>query len=524
MAETTRVPISKSLVLLNASATVGTRLLTFVVFGWALRVLIQQVPREELAILPVVLSVSLFAPAVQSVLTAGLGRFVTEAYACGDSRRVQEILSSLFPLLLAGAIAFLMLSAVVAWWIGWLLSIESSYVGKARFMLMLIAGRISLAIALAAHSTGVIATQEYVRRSQIQVGGAIIQVVLLAALILGIGPEVQFVVVAQTISQLFVIAATCWLSVRLIPMLRFDWAAVDRGTAREVVGYGGWYSMQQFAATIRRAADAPILKRLASPTDVTTFFLGGFVEENIRQFINTASQPLLPALTAMHATHQSHRLGAAYLRGGRLGTWAALFIATPLFVFCDDLLSAYLAGEAENYAEAGVVMRLMLLGFVTTYPSRLIYTISAATGDVRRVAIPSLIIAGVNLALTLLLVGAWGMGAVGSAAATAGAFLVLHPLLIWPIAVRLLKVTWSRFVSQTLLPGLAPALISGLAGWFCQQVFAQPGLYRAAVGSAICVMAYLTTMMAVLHRSDREDLRRVAKRLLGAAATNPPPR
>ncbi|MGI9455066.1 MAG: hypothetical protein ACR2NU_00805, partial [Aeoliella sp.] len=63
----------------NAISSVLTRLLTISVFAWAIRHLIHRVPEEELAILPVVLSITLFFPILQNVFTAGLSRFVTEA-------------------------------------------------------------------------------------------------------------------------------------------------------------------------------------------------------------------------------------------------------------------------------------------------------------------------------------------------------------------------------------------------------------------------------------------------------------
>ncbi len=511
MSQAERVPISKRLVLLNAGAAIGTRLLTIAVFGWALRVLIHRVSKEELALLPVVLSVGFLAPVFQSVLTAGLSRFVTEAYARGDTTRVTQIVSSLFPLLLAAAAAICALGGLIAWQAQDLLGIDAAYLPEARLMLLLLFGRIAIGVALSAHSTGVVTKQEFVRKSAIEILGSIVQVALLITLFNAFGAEVEYVVVAQVAAQVLVLAATCWLSMRLLPELKFRRSAIHLPTGLEVVQYGGWYTLQQLAATIRRAADAPILKRLATSTDVTAFFLASFIEDNLRNLINVASQPVLPALTAMHATGQHSRLAAVYLRGGRISTWIALLAAIPLCVFAEDLFRAYLGEQYESFQAATPALRLLLLGFVATYPGRMIFQLSAAIGNVRPVAKVAIAIAVFNLFATLLLVGPFQLGAIGSAASTGLSFLILTPLLTWPIAVRELGVSWSQFLWQTLVPALTPAAVSLAVGFVYLQIDTHPSVHRLLVGAPLVLFVYLIALAVVLKKADRSDLKQVAR-------------
>ncbi len=85
------------------------------VFGWVLQYLVHRVPDSELALLPVVLSLTLLMPVVQSVLTSGMGRFLTEAYARGDTERIGRIMSSLVPWQAGGALVIFLGGMLVAW-------------------------------------------------------------------------------------------------------------------------------------------------------------------------------------------------------------------------------------------------------------------------------------------------------------------------------------------------------------------------------------------------------------------------
>jgi membrane protein EpsK len=511
MSSPTTVPISKRLVLINSISGVVTRVLTAGVFLWVIQHLMNRIPDEELQLLPIVMSIAAILPLMQVVLTAGLARHVTEAYARNDLESVTRIVSSQIPLLLVGGILVMLGGTLITWNIHHVLTIPPTYVDETRLMLMLIVCRMAIGLPLAPFGTGLFAKQLFLRQNVIDVIGAGLRAVLMVALILGIGAAVEWVVVAQVASQLFVLFATTALSLRVLPALRFDRASFHWTTSRAVLSFGAWQFVLELAAYIRRAADPPILNELASPTSVTDFFLGSEVEAQLRDFASRAMLPLMPALTAMYALQQHSRLASAFLRSGRLALWASMLLAAPLIIFSYDIFSLYLGKAYPAHVDAATVMILLLLAFPLTYPVKIFFSIAQAIANLRPVAIRVIVAQVCNLALTLVLVGVFNLGAVGSATATFITFAVLYPFFFWRLAIRTLNISWRRFITQTLLPGLAPTVACAVAGWMSTQFVGESSLVRVAAGVPISLIAYAITVVFMLQPSDRADLSRIRR-------------
>jgi O-antigen/teichoic acid export membrane protein len=506
--ESSPVLISKRLVLINAISGIVTRVLTAGVFVWVIQYLMKRIPEEELALLPVVMSVAMILPLLQTILTGGLSRHVTEAYAKNNLAGVTRIVSSQFPLLLAGGLLILFGGGAAAWNIDHILDVTPSLVGQARLMTLLVIVRLAIGMVLVPFNTGLFANQRFVLQNAIEVAGSLLRMVLMVVLILGIGPQVMWVIVAQVASQLFTQIIETVASVRLLPALRYHPASFDWNTCKRVITFGSWNFVASSADTIRRAADAPILNIFSTPVAVNDFFLGSIVEMQLRDFSIRASQPLLPALTAMHAHQQDRRLAGAFLRGGRIALWASMFLAVPLIVFSYDLFSIYLGSKYAEHVDGATVMVLLLLGFPLTYPTMMLVRIAFARGDIRPVAIRSIAAQLGNLGLTLLLVGKLQWGAVGSASATLAAFVIGYPCLFWPLAVRTLEISWRRFFLESLVPGLLPAVVAGCAGFASAQLISSL-IVRVAVGVPICLIVYCAVVILSLKPADRADVVRV---------------
>ncbi|MEX2170569.1 MAG: oligosaccharide flippase family protein [Pirellulales bacterium] len=513
-AQPVRVPISKRLILINSFSGIVTRILTVGVFAWAIQYLMKRIPEAELALLPVVLSLVLVVPLLQSIFTGGLSRFVTEAYARNDLIGVTRIVSSQFPFLLATGVVTVVLGSGLAWNVDHLLNIPPEYVGKARLMMFMIVGRIAVAIVLAPFSTGLFAQQRFVLQNMIDVGSSLLRIVLMLVFILGIGPRVEWVVASQVIAQLVGQFATAAVSMSLFPALRYRAACFDWGTSRRVLSFSGWSFVSQASNVIRRSMDAPILYLFANPVAVNDFFLGSTFESQLRELAIRATQPLLPAFTAMHAHGQQGRLSAVFLRGARIALWATMFLAVPLMVFSYDLFSLYLGDKYPQHINAATAMIILLLAFPFTYPTSMFLRIAYARGEVRQIAIRGVVGQICNLVLTLILVGTFQLGAIGSAVATLVAFAIVDPMLNWPLALQTLEIPWSRFVTQTLLPGLVPAIVAAGAGLLVIPLVNDSPLARMAIGMPACMLTYSIALALALKPADRADVARIRQKVM----------
>ena len=144
-----RVQISKRLLLTNTVSAAITRIANVVILLWVVRYL-YQAASDEIPVLYVVTAVITVVPVFTSIFTWALSRHVTEAYAQGNDRRVTEITSTIFSVLLLVSLCILAAGSVAIYYIGHIIGdIPPHLVGDARWMFSLLLVQITTRLLLA---------------------------------------------------------------------------------------------------------------------------------------------------------------------------------------------------------------------------------------------------------------------------------------------------------------------------------------------------------------------------------------
>lgn len=509
-----RVEISKKLVLINSASSLVTRLLSISVLIWLQQYLLKRITPEEYSLLPVLYSVMMFAPLVTTILTGGLGRYIVEAYAKDDDERVTQIVSTMFPILCAAGLVFLGAGWTFAWHIGSVLNIAPERLWDARIMMALLMFSAAVRLPLSPFGVGLYVRQKFVLENVIGVGTEIVRLSLLFSLLLGVSTRVMWVITASVCAEMLNLAITQALSRRFVPSLRFSRSQCNWPIAKEITSFGGWSFVASLADTIRTSADAIILNKLALPMDVTCFHVGTLAMRQIHQLSSTARGPLQPVLTALHATDDTPRLQNVYLRGGRLALWTALLPAVPLMVFSREIIRLYVG---EQYTPAAIVMFISLFLFPISYGSTMTPAIANAKGLIRSWALIIASMNSVNLILTFYLVGHLEMGAAGSVIGTMASMSVFYPLCVYPLGLRLLGIPLARWIRETMVPGLCPAVLAAGAGLAMKLSVDVHTWLTLGLAVTICCSTNVVAILSCLREDDRGDLLRLWRKGLGVA-------
>lgn len=140
------------------------------------------------------------------------------------------------------------------------------------------------------------------------------------------------------------------------------------------------------------------------------------------------------------------------------------------------------------------------------YPRVMLLKIAAATANLRSLTILSLCSQSTNFLGTLFLVGYLQLGAIGSALATFATALLFQPLVIWPFGLKFLGLSWSRYVRDTLIRGLTPAVSAAVMGEVLRQQF-HPAEWLGLCSSVLVVsVTYAALLVLCLAPEDRRDL------------------
>jgi len=507
----TGVKISKRLALINSASAVVTRVINMSVLVWLYQYLLRRIDPDEYSLYPVVMSVMMLVPLLTTVFTSGIGRYIVEAYAKGDRRGVTQIVSTIFPILLAVSSTLLLLGWLLAWHVDDVLSVAPAYVSDARLMMGLLLSLASVRLLVTPFTLGLYARQRFVLLNFLGLGCEAFRIGLLFGLLFGVEVRVLWVVVASVASETLRMVLSVVISRRLIPELRFRQAEIRWEMARTLMSFGGWSFLLQIADKIRVNADVIVLNKLGTGLDVANFHLGSTLFRHVQVTSYMIRAPLQPQLTALHATGDTDRLRSAYLRGGRYALWASMFAALPLIVYRREIVTLYVG---EKYLTAATVLALLMATFPLAYGNVMFPHIARAKAQLGPWAIRAIIIHVTNLLLTLYLVGVRKMGAVGSAMGTFTTCLVFEPLFYWPLGLRMAGVDWRTWFRETLWPGFLPGLVA-LPVWLMLQRLVQP---RSWLSVASCVLVGSAVFLFCLFRfalqdRDRHDLGDLMKRV-----------
>lgn len=507
--------INKRLLFGNSTSSVFERLVNVFVVVWLHQYLVKRISPEEYAIYPVVAALLLFVPPLTTIMISGLHRYVVEADALGNAQRVTQIVSSLIPILLGVAVVLLCGGVAFARHIGSVLTIAPQWMWDAQFMLMLLLLSVSLQIAFAPFASGLYVKQRFVLLNALAVCQAILRLTLLMVLMFGIGPRVLWVVVASVTSEIALVMVTTILSRRAMPALRFRWKEARWDLVNVLTRFGFWSMLGHMAYMIRKSSGPLILNNLGTPLNVACFHLGGLADNHIEGTVRRAASPLQPTMVAMRATGNQQSVSDCYLWAGRYCLWAALFVATPLIVFRHELWSLYLGRAYGMYGDAAVVMALLLARYWIAYPNEiLIGMVAHATNRMRTLAILAVLGSFLNIALTLYLVGVLRMGAVGSALATLVITAVWEPFVMWRFSLGILGLGLTRWLRETIGPGLLPAIVTTISGYFI-SLFVRPGDWATLTLLVIvCSAVYLWCLVAFcLSKQESDALARFSARI-----------
>jgi O-antigen/teichoic acid export membrane protein len=499
-----RVEISKRLVLVNSTSTVLARVLNVSVVLWLQQHLLRRVSEEEYVLLPVLMAVILLLPLFTSVLTSGLGRFIVTAYARDDERGITQIVSTMFPLLVAAAVVLLAAGALFIRHVDRILAIAPTQVRDARIMMALLLLSVALRLPCAPFSVGLYVRQKFMLESLLVVGAELLRLALLAALLLGVSTRVLWVVVANVTAELGLITALVFFSRRLVPPLRVRVREMQWGRARELLSFGGWNFLGLVAWRLQYTMIPLILNQLASPVDLVVYHVGTLPRRQIDQWTDPMAAPLYPVVTGMHASGAQQRIASVYLRGGRLALWTVLVAATPAILYAPLVMRLYL-GSA--YGEAAPVMALTLASLFLAGGTWLMWQVANATARVRATGLYALTTQLATCGATLYAVHWLHWGGIGAALA---GFLVGAVAVVgvgWPLGLRLAGVKFETWVRQTLLPGLLPACLAAPV-WLALDWLVRPQSWAAlalcTAAGAACYLAVLVTLC--LEPSDRADV------------------
>lgn len=498
------VEISKKLIIINSISSVITRVIEVSFLVWLYQYLLRNITPEEYSLLPVVMSIMVLMPLVTVFLTSGISRYIIVAYAKGEKERVSSIVSSIFPFLMLSSFILLILGGLFTWRIDSFLNIPQGRLTDARWMLFLLLISFLYNLSTLPFCVGPDVKQRFVVLNLFNLAQNLVKIVITFVLFWAFDIWIVWVVVAQTASSILFNTVRLLYSRSILPCLKYRLRLFDFGTAKPIFSFGFWSFLGQASYTLRMAMDAIILNLYSTPMQITCFHIGSSFRRQSEALVNMISNNLQPAFIAMHSTQRKKNFLNTYHRGNRYMMWIMLFMAMPLMIYRKELIYLYVGPDYQTAAE---VLCLLFLPSLFGSSLLMVWKAAHAMGRIRGTTIYAICNQLITLAFTLYLVRNLKMGAVGSALSTFIFSLLGSVLVLLPISVKLLSISYSDWFRQSFFPGIIPAVFGGFV-WFGLYFWHPPSTWsELAIFFAIGAIVYFVVLyFLALDKYEKEDL------------------
>jgi len=293
---------------------------------------------------------------------------------------------------------------------------------------------------------------------------------------------------------------------RLAPFLKLSVQLVSKTRLKELGGFGIWTFLLSLNATLYQHAQPLIIGTLMPISAVGHYALAVGLILQIIGVLSPIGQVIYPAATTLHARGSSDTLRRLYHDGARLTMLVMVCVVLIAAVWAEDFYRLWL-GERyireSPYPSLALLLQLLLLSVVTNYTSNVASQLLMGAGHIRPFSLLLLIGSALNLSLSVLLIGPYGL--IGIAIATVVASIVVDLIAIPVLLQRKLGLSVAEFARSACSRPLAVGCLLAVVLTGISRMGQATGWAELIVqGMCAAVAAALLVVGIGMRRAERE--------------------
>ena len=383
-------------------------------------------------------------------IAACLVRFVAKYHATGERAELNRLVSACVAVFAAAAACVLVLGAALVPLVGPGLERKLGEPGDVSAFMLLMLANLALALPLSVFPTILDGLQRFGAKSAVRLVFLVLRVSAVV-FVTETRPGLFPLAVVFTGSNLLEHAAMGVLAFRLLPGLRVSRRLVDRATLRRVKGYSADAFLAMLAGRVTVQTGAVVVGGFVGVAAAAHYAIAARLVELAKNLLRSATTTLTPAVSDREARGDLAGVRRVLLDGTRWVLYVVLPIHLGLLFFGRPFLTRWVGGV--QYADwcfpaVAILSATLTIGVAQSVAARILY----GMGRLRLFARLALCEAGLNLGLSLALVGPLGLAGVAVAVAVPN---VLFCVCVIAYACYTLEVKPGRYLAAWVRPVMA---------------------------------------------------------------------
>jgi O-antigen/teichoic acid export membrane protein len=443
-------------------------------------------------------------------LQIAIGKFVAQYDAAGDRTASSRILSSSFAILCISALIGGAVIGVLTWRVPQLFyQMPASLIPDMRRGFLTVGLSTALALPFNAFIASFTGLQKYAFPTALAITNKILVSVALILAVLRHATLVQLAFLMAAFNLITALAQYLGWKYYVRQRVDFSIRLVNRGTVLRLATYGGALSISTVAMLFVSGLDMAIVGHF--DYDNTAYYGTATAVANFMLLIiGSLFNPLVPAVSSLHAASSPRQMGSMVVTATRLCALIICLVGLPIAVGAYPLLKLWVG---HTYAiRSAAFLQVLVLGTAIRQLGLPYALVVVATGKQHLASIAAVAEAGVNFFVSIYL--AQRMGAIGVAIGTVVGALVSVGVHL-AISMKLTIPTISLSRRQFALEGIARPSICLIPTLLCWPFFANATMSST---SPFWLVPWTAATFGIawfvgLVPGERRDLRERASRL-----------
>ena len=416
---------------------------------------------------------------------SGLVKFVAQYRAQRDARALNEIASTLFCVFAALALVAYLIVVAVAFNIDHLFALSADQISTGRTVLLIIGIYVALNFPFSVYGGIVSGFQRYDVNSTMAVVTTL-TVALINVAVLQAGYGLVTLVAATTAVRIFAYFVYRRNAYKVFPALRIRPSLFRRARLREVTGFSVYASIIDWANKLNYQLDQVVIGVFLGSAAVAVWSPAERIISGVQRLTNQLNGVLFPTMVDNDALQKRAQLQSILLQGTRLSLAMVVPIAAALIALADPLVHAWLGRQAASVAGTIPVLQILAVAVCVRVGNATGNTLLKAAGEHRMLAWVNLGTGLVNIVLSVLLIGRFGL--TGVAWGTLIPIAAAAMFILYPAACRRVGLPLRRAVVASIFPAIWPAFVAGGVMVLIRNISSGTLLavaFQAAIGGAV---------------------------------------
>jgi membrane protein EpsK len=504
--------------IVNVGSNIAYLLLTTVAMTLYIPFLIGQLGIAVYGMVPLANSLITYMSTITDGLNVAINRFLSIDLNRNDMKAANRTFNTALSISLIAVAAMLPVGAAIAWLFPVLFHVPGGLEHEVQILFGCSALTFFLTVINSNFSVSTLALHRFDLRNAVRGLTMIARMGSVIVLLKVLPAHLWYIGFGYVLSAIVSFVGDWRLWRRLTPNLRVDFSAVDRSRMSGMLGLSGWSIVNRIGMLLFLSTDLMVVNVFLGAKATGAYGTLLLFPELLRNLIETVASVLSPAIMARYAVGDFEGLKQLAVRSVK---FMGLALALPVGLLCGfarPFLHIWLSAEFQTLD----TLLIALIGYLSitlaTLPLSYVLT---SYNKVRIQGTVTLLLGGINLALSIILVQWNGWGSFGVAASTAVVFVIRGVIFLSGYSAHTMRLPWWTFYRPLLEGSIGTLVVAGAAYGISQFWLPQSWIALGSVSAMISVGYALIAFGVGLRSDDRqfllgliaEPLRRIQQRL-----------